>query len=254
MLALAATALLAPVIAPNDPLLVVVPNKLQGASAQYPLGTDQLGRCILSRLIWGGRNSLRYSLMVLLISLLIGVPVGLLSGYVGGRTDAVIMRIIDVFMAMPSFIVALAVAGSFGGSAINLVLAMSFVYWSSYARLTRALTLQMKKHSYIMALKAGGCSNGCIVFKHILRNISPSITALATMELGSILLSIAGFSFISLGVQAPTPEWGIMLSDSREFIQLKPLMMLYPGLAIMISVVGFNLLGEGIQDGMSDGI
>ena len=244
-------AVLAPLISPNDPLLVSVIDKLEAPGGQFPLGTDQLGRCILSRLIWGSRYSLSYSFIVLGITLLIGVPIGLVSGYVGGRADTILMRIIDIFMAMPSFVVALAIAGTLGASGRNLVLAMSLVYWAEYARLTRALTLQVKGQNYMMALKAGGCSHGRILLRHVLKNIAPSIIALATMEIGSIILAIAGFSFIGLGVQAPTPEWGIMLSDSREYFQTFPRLMIIPGIVIVIVVLAFNLVGDGLHDGLS---
>lgn len=244
-------AIFAPWIAPHDPLYVDVTIKLRGPSLAYPLGTDQLGRCILSRLLWGSRYSLSYSFSVLIITILIGVPLGLVAGYVGGKTDTFIMRIIDVFMAMPAFIIALAIAGTLGASGENLVLAMTIVFWAEYARLSRALTLQVKEQNYVLALKAGGCNNLQIVFKHVLKNIAPSIISLATIEVGGIILSIAGFSFIGLGVQAPTPEWGIMLSDSKSYIQTYPRLMFIPGIVVMIVVLSFNLLGEGIQNGMS---
>ena len=242
------TALFAPVLAPHDPLLVDIGNKLQGPSPAYLFGTDQLGRCILSRLIWGSRYSLFYSSLVLVITVAVGVPVGMLSGYMGGKVDSLLMRIIDIFMALPSFIVALAIAGTLGASGRNLVLAMSLVYWADYARLSRTLTLQIKEQNYMMALKASGCSGVSIVFRHVLKNIAPSVVALATMDIGTIILSIAGFSFIGLGVQAPAPEWGIMLSDSKQFIQTCPRLMFFPGLTIVLIVLAFNLLGEGIQD------
>ena len=246
-----AAAVFAPLIAPNDPLLVDVSHKLEGPSSTYWLGTDQLGRCIASRLLWGGRNSLLYGAIVLVITLLVGVPIGLISGYVGGKTDLFFMRVIDIFMAMPSFIVSLAIAGTLGASGKNLVLSMSFVYWAGYARLSRALTIQVKEQNYMMALKAGGCGHTRIIFRHVLRNIAPSIIALATMEIGTIILAIAGFSFIGLGVQPPTPEWGIMLSDSKNFIQTFPQLMIYPGIVIVIVVMAFNLLGEGMKNGMA---
>ena len=246
-----AAAVFAPLIAPNDPLLVDVSHKLEGPSSTYWLGTDQLGRCIASRLLWGGRNSLLYGAIVLVITLLVGVPIGLISGYVGGKTDLFFMRVIDIFMAMPSFIVALAIAGTLGASGKNLVLSMSFVYWAGYARLSRALTIQVKEQNYMMALKAGGCGHTRIIFRHVLRNIAPSIIALATMEIGTIILAIAGFSFIGLGVQPPTPEWGIMLSDSKNFIQTFPQLMIYPGIVIVIVVMAFNLLGDGMKNGMA---
>lgn len=244
-------AIFAPLIAPNDPTLVDVTVKLQNPSLKYPFGTDQLGRCVFSRIVFGSRYSLFYSFTVLAITLIIGLPIGMISGYVGGKWDTAIMRIIDIFLAMPSFIIVLAIAGSFGTSGKNLILAMSISYWANYARVSRALTLKIKGESYFQALKAGGLSHTRIIFKHVLRNIMPSIIALATVEIGSIILAIAGFSFIGLGVKPPTPEWGIMLSESRPFIQTFPQLMMYPGLTIMLIVFGVNILGEGVQDGLS---
>ena len=244
-------AIFAPLIAPNDPTLVDVTVKLQNPSLKYPFGTDQLGRCVFSRVVFGSRYSLFYSFTVLAITLIIGLPIGMVSGYVGGKWDTAIMRVIDIFLAMPSFIIVLAIAGSFGTSGKNLILAMSMSYWANYARVSRALTLKIKGESYFQALKAGGLSHTRIIFKHVLRNIMPSIIALATVEIGTIILAIAGFSFIGLGVKPPTPEWGIMLSESRPFIQTFPQLMMYPGLTIMLIVFGVNILGEGVQDGLS---
>lgn len=245
-------AIFAPLIAPNNPTLVDVTVKLQNPSLKYPFGTDQLGRCVFSRIVCGSRYSLFYSFTVLAITLIVGLPVGMIAGYVGGKWDTAIMRVIDIFLAMPSFIIVLAIAGSFGTSGRNLILAMSMSYWANYARVSRALTLKIKGESYFQALKAGGLSNVRIIFKHVLRNIMPSIIALATVEIGSIILSIAGYSFIGLGVQAPSPEWGIMLSESKPFIQTFPQLMMYPGLTIMLIVFGVNMLGEGVQDGLSE--
>ena len=244
----AVAAVFAPVLAPHDPLLVDVTIKLKSPSAAYPLGTDQLGRCILSRLLWGSRYSLSYSFTVLMITVCVGVPIGLFAGYVGGKIDSVIMRIIDVFMAMPVFIVALAIAGTMGASGAHLILSLSVVSWAEYARLARALTLQEKNKNYMTALKAGGCGHARIIFRHILRNILPSVIALATMEIGSIILSIAGFSFIGLGVQAPTPEWGLMLNEGRTYMAKAPWLMIAPGIAIVIVVIVFNMLGDSIRD------
>ena len=245
-------AIFAPLIAPNNPTLVDVTVKLQNPSLKYPFGTDQLGRCVFSRIVCGSRYSLFYSFTVLAITLIVGLPIGMIAGYVGGKWDTAIMRVIDIFLAMPSFIIVLAIAGSFGTSGRNLILAMSMSYWANYARVSRALTLKIKGESYFQALKAGGLSNVRIIFKHVLRNIMPSIIALATVEIASIILSIAGYSFIGLGVKPPTPEWGIMLSESKPFIQTFPQLMMYPGLTIMLIVFGVNMLGEGVQDGLSE--
>ena len=245
-------AIFAPLIAPNNPTLVDVTVKLQNPSLKELIGTDQLGRCVPSRIVCGSRYSLFYSFTVLAITLIVGLPIGMIAGYVGGKWDTAIMRVIDIFLAMPSFIIVLAIAGSFGTSGRNLILAMSMSYWANYARVSRALTLKIKGESYFQALKAGGLSNVRIIFKHVLRNIMPSIIALATVEIGSIILSIAGYSFIGLGVKPPTPEWGIMLSESKPFIQTFPQLMMYPGLTIMLIVFGVNMLGEGVQDGLSE--
>ena len=251
-LAIAILFILVALIAPNNPTLVDVTVKLQNPSLKYPFGTDQLGRCVFSRIVCGSRYSLFYSFTVLAITLIVGLPIGMIAGYVGGKWDTAIMRVIDIFLAMPSFIIVLAIAGSFGTSGRNLILAMSMSYWANYARVSRALTLKIKGESYFQALKAGGLSNVRIIFKHVLRNIMPSIIALATVEIGSIILSIAGYSFIGLGVKPPTPEWGIMLSESKPFIQTFPQLMMYPGLTIMLIVFGVNMLGEGVQDGLSE--
>lgn len=242
-------AVMAPIIAPNDPTLVDIALKLKVPSAKYWLGTDNLGRCIASRLIWGSRYSLFYSMLVMVITLMIGIPIGLIAGYVGGRLDNIIMRIIDVFLSTPTFIVALAIAGTLGASGKNMVLAMSCVWWSGYARLIRSMTIQIKGQEFIQAEIAGGAFHREIIFKHIFMNILPSVVALSTIQVGSAILAIAGYSFIGIGVQPPTPEWGIMLSDSRNYLQTSPELMIYPGLAIVFTVLAFNLLGEGIKNG-----
>ncbi len=243
-------ALFAPLIAPYDPIEVHIENKLQPPSTQYWLGTDNLGRCIASRLIFGARSSLLYAGIILGLMLTISIPIGLLAGYVGGNIDAVIMRIIDICMAFPSAILALAVAGLFGASARNLVLALSCVWWAGYARLIRGMVLQMKEQGFILAALAAGCTRRRIVFCHLLRNVISPVIVLATLEVGSIILAIAGYSFIGLGAQPPTPEWGVMLSDSRSYMQTQLQLMIYPGVAIVVTVMAFNLLGEGLKDAL----
>ncbi|WP_242847952.1 nickel transporter permease [Inediibacterium massiliense] len=243
-------ALCAPWIAPNDPLEVNIANKLQHPNAQYWLGTDNLGRCVVSRLIFGTRNSLFYSVIVLIITLGIGIPIGMVSGYIGGKVDLVMMRIIDLVLALPSFMVALAIAGVLGPSTKNMLLAMCMVWWSGYARFFRGLTIQMKESDYIMAAISGGCSHIQIIFRHLLKNMIPPIIILATLEIGSIILAIATFSFIGLGIQPPIPEWGIMLSDSKDYLQSYPQLMFYPGIVIVVTVMSFNLLGRGMRNAM----
>lgn len=241
-------ALFAPWIAPNDPLDINIANKLQQPNAQYLLGTDNLGRCVMSRLIWGTRNSLLYSMIVLIITLGIGLSVGMISGYIGGKVDLVIMRIIDIVLALPSFMVTLAISGVLGPSEKNMLIAMCAVWWSGYARFVRGLTIQIKESDYIMAAISSGCSHTQIIFKYLLRNMIPSITILATLEIGSIILSIATFSFIGLGVQPPIPEWGIMISDSKDYLQSYPELVFYPGIVIVMTVMSFNFLGRGMKN------
>lgn len=250
LILLAAT--LAPILAPNDPLAIDLTIRLQRPSAEFWLGTDHLGRCIASRLLWGTRMSLLYSMSVLFLMLVISIPVGLLSGYAGGRTDAFLMRTIDIFLSLPSFLLALAIAGTLGPSAKNMMIAMASVWWAPYARLVRSMTMQVKEQDFMLAARAAGCSHSQMIFRHILRNIAPTLIVMATLEIGAIILSIAAFTFIGLGAQPPSPEWGVMLSDSREFIQTQPHLMIYPGVAIVITVTAFNLLGEGLKNAMRD--
>jgi peptide/nickel transport system permease protein len=243
-------ALGAPLIAPNDPLAVDMSVRFQKPGGNYWLGADNLGRCVASRLIWGARLSLFYSLSVLAIILGIGVPAGLLAGYAGGAIDACIMRVVDIGLATPSLLLAMAVVGALGPGVRNLVIAMGMVWWTPYARLIRSMTMQMKEQSFMLAARAAGCSHGQMIFRHILPNIAPAIIVTATLEIGSIILAIATYSFLGLGEQPPTPEWGVMLSDGREFLQTRPQMILYPGFLIIITVLGFNFLGEGLKSAL----
>ncbi|MNI24869.1 Nickel transport system permease protein NikC [compost metagenome] len=237
----------APWLAPSDPLQIHMEHKLSMPSWEYPLGTDHLGRCVLSRLIYGTRTSLYYSLMVLAAVFSISIPVGLLAGYIGGIIDHLIMRVIDILLAFPSLILSLAVTAVLGPSMKNLLISFAAVWWAGYARVIRSMVLQIKESDYIMAAKAGGSTHLQIILRHILLNATRPILVLASIEIGTLMLSIAGLSFLGLGAQPPAPEWGVMLNDSRPYIQTEPRLLLYPGLAIMLSVLGFNLLGEGLR-------
>ncbi|WP_148705527.1 nickel ABC transporter permease subunit NikC [Methanosarcina siciliae] len=245
-------AIAASVIAPNDPLKVNMSMRFKGPSPLYWLGTDNLGRCIVSRLIWGARMSLIYSLCVLGLMMAISTPIGLLSGYAGGRLDTFIMRVTDIFLSLPTFLMALAIAGMLGPSVKNMIIAMASVWWAPYARIIRGMAMQIKQQDFMLAAKAAACTHCQIIFRHILRNIASPIIVMATLEIGSIILAIASFSFIGLGAQPPTPEWGIMLSDSKEFMQTQPQLMIYPGIAILFTVMAFNLLGEGLKNAIQD--
>lgn len=239
--------LFAPWLSPSDPLQIHMEHKLAMPSWQYPLGTDHLGRCVLSRLIYGTRTTLNYSFMVLIVVFAISIPVGLLAGYAGGKIDHLIMRIIDILLAFPSLILSLAITAMLGPSMKNLLIAFAAVWWTGYARVIRSMVLQIKESEYITAAKASGTSHLQIIPRHILLNAARPILVLASMEVGTIMLSIAGLSFLGLGAQPPTPEWGVMLNDSRAYIQTEPRLMLFPGMMIMLAVLGFNLLGEGLR-------
>lgn len=247
VLAVLSIGLLAPVLAPSDPLEVHMAHRLAGPSPDYPLGTDHLGRCVLSRLMYGTRQSLFYALAVLGVVLTISVPVGVLAGYVGGKVDRFMMQIIDVLLAFPSLILALAIAAMLGPGQAHLLLAFASVWWAGYARLIRGMVLQLKQNDYVLAARAAGSSHMRIAFDHVLRGAARPIGVLASMEVGTIMLALAGMSFLGLGAQPPAPEWGVMLSDSRPYIQTTPNLMLFPGLAIALCVLGFNLLAEGLR-------
>lgn len=243
-------AVAAPLIAPNNPLEVDMSRRFLPPGRDFWLGTDNLGRCVASRIIYGTRMSLGYSVSVLGLMLLISVPMGLIAGYAGGKTDVFIMGVTDLCLALPSFLLALAIAGMLGPSMRNVIVAMACVSWARYARLIRGMTMQIKEQDFMLAAKAAACTHGQMIFRHILRNIAPTIIVIATLEIGTIILGIASYSFIGLGAQPPTPEWGVMLSDSREFMQTQPQLMIYPGIAIVITVMAFNFLGERLKDAM----
>ncbi len=243
-----AVGVLAPFLAPHDPVDANLDQALLAPCKEYPLGTDQLGRCLLSRIIWGTRVSLTTSFIVLLAILGISIPYGLISGWFGGRVDNLLMRIVDVLLAFPNIILALVIAGMLGPSLTNTMLALAGVSWVSFARLIRGLVLQIKKQEFILAARALGASSLWVLSRHVLPNVIGPVVVLATLDLGWIILSISGLSFIGLGAQPPAPEWGTMLSDSRPYFQVEPNLMLFPGLAIMLAVLGFNLLGDGLRD------
>ncbi len=241
-------ALFAPLIAPYDPIKQDLNNILQPPSKAHPFGTDTLGRDILSRVIYGARISLIIGVLVVAISSLIGIVAGLLSGFFGGYVDLVIMRITDLFLSFPALILAMAIAGALGPSLTNTMIAISLVWWPPYARLIRGQVLIVKNREFVEAATALGESNLKIMFTHVLPNsVTPAIIQ-ATMDLGAVILTAAGLSFIGFGAQPPTPEWGSMISLGRNYFLKQWWLATFPGLAILVTVVGFNLLGDGIRD------
>lgn len=247
-LSLVTIGLLAPYIAPYDPLKTDMTSSLKGPNAMFLLGTDQLGRDLLSRILHGTLNSLKMTFSLVIIVFAIGTALGTLAGYFGGIVDTIVMRFCDIFLAFPGIIFAIAVAGVLGPSSINTVIALAVVNWPKYARLSRGLAMSVRKKDYIKAAKMAGANQYQIILRYVLPNIIPSLIVMATMDIGTMLLEISSLSFLGLGVQPPTPEWGYMINEGRIYMQTAPWLMIYPGIAMFITVTIFNLLGESIRD------
>ncbi|OPY51753.1 MAG: nickel transporter permease NikC [Methanosaeta sp. PtaU1.Bin112] len=245
--ALLLLAIAAPCIAPHDPERAQPELRLKDPCGAYPLGTDHLGRCIFSRVVFGIRISLFIGLVVVLISASIGMILGEAAGYYGGILDEAIMRLVDAFLSFPSIFLALAVIGFLGSGLTNLMLSLILVEWTGYARLVRSEVLSLQGKEFLEAARSLGASDLCIMSRHILPNILPSLLVMATLSVGYAILGAASLSFLGLGVQPPTPEWGSMMNDARPFIRSHPLMMIFPGTAITITVLAFHLLGDGIR-------
>ena len=241
-------AALAPLLPLHDPTELNLQNRLLSPSTEFPLGTDHLGRDELSRLVFGARTTLLMSSASLAIIMTLASVVGALSGYYGGWLDTGLMMVVDLLLSFPSLILGVAVAGILGPSLINVMIAVSVVWWASHARVIRGMVLSARHREYVVAARAIGSSDGRIMVNHIARNIMGPFVVLATLDMGWIILGIAGLSFLGLGAQPPTPEWGAMLNDSRSYMQTTPALLLAPGVAIFLLVLGFNLLGDGIRD------
>ena len=241
-------AIFAPVLAPEDPYQINLLKRLAPPGPSELLGRDDFGRDIFSRIIYGSRVSLQVGLFSTLVALIIGIPLGLVAGYYGGRIDNVIMRFLDVMMAFPSILLALTMIAAFGTNLSSVIMSIGLVAVPRYARITRGSTLSVKGMEYIDAAEALGAKTGRVLFKHILPNCLAPIIVYATMGMASAILTEAGLSFLGMGTQPPTPSWGGMLANGREFLRTAPHMATYPGLAIMVTVLGFNLLGDGLRD------
>lgn len=243
-------ALLAPYLAPHDPAEIDVINKFAGSSWDHLLGTDNLGRDNLSRLMIGARWSLAASLIATLLVMVLGIGIGVIAGYFGGLLDAVLMRLVDVLLGFPNLILALAIVGTLGPGMRHVVLGLVAVWWVDYARIVRGLVLSYREREFVTAAVSLGADDLRIIRTHILPNVVPPVIVLASLELGSLLLAISALSFLGLGVQPPTPEWGSMLNQGRLFLFDAPELMIYPGLAITLAVLGFNLIGDGLRDSL----
>ena len=241
-------AIFAPLVAPYDPLAQELSARLEPPSAAHWLGTDQLGRDLLSRLLYGARISLVIGVVVVALAGAVGTVVGMIAGYAGGLIDEALMRLTEVFLAFPPLILAMAIAGALGPSLTNAIIAIATVTWAVYARLARGQVLSLRRREYVEAARAIGARPGRILLRHLLPNAVAPLLIQASFDMGSAIISAAGLSFIGFGAQPPTPEWGVMISEGRNFISTQPWLSLFPGLAILFAVGAFNLLGDGLRD------
>ena len=223
---------------------------MQGPSGAHWLGTDEFGRDILARLIHGARVSLKVGILAVGLSIIVGGILGAISGFYGGTIDNIIMRAMDIFLAVPSILLAIAIVSALGPSMINLMIAISVSSVPTYARIVRASVLSIRDQEFIEAAKAIGASNTRIIFKHIIPNALAPVIVQGTLGVANAILSIAGLSFIGLGIQPPAPEWGSMLSGGRQYLRYAWWVTTFPGLAIMITILSLNLLGDGLRDAL----
>lgn len=240
--------LLAPHLAPNDPYVTDFKNILKPPSETYPFGTDQVGRCIMSRIFYGAKVSLGMTFLLLGIIFLTGVSIGIVAGMHGGLVDTVIMRLAEIILAFPDIVLAIAIVGILGSNMVNTLIGLSMIWWTKYARFTRVSVKQVMSKTYISAARLAGASNFNLVTKYILPNILSGLVIQLVIDISGIMLALSGLSFLGLGVQPPTPEWGNMLNEGRAYLQTAPWLLLYPGLAIFIVVIVFNLLGDSLRD------
>ncbi|MEM7734968.1 MAG: ABC transporter permease [Deinococcota bacterium] len=248
---LALAALFAPWVAPFDPLELDLINPYQSPGIEgHLLGTDNFGRDILSRLIHGSRISLFIGIVVVSIASLIGTLLGIVAGYYGGLVDNAIMRLVEIFYAFPFLILAIAVIALFGPSIFNVMWVLGLVSWPLYARVVRAQVLSLREAEYVEAARAAGMNNWRIMFKHILPNSLTPVLVMATFGIPEAILASAALGFLGLGVQPPTPEWGVMISEGKDFIRRAPYLITWPGIAIMIVVMSFNFVGDGLRDAL----
>ncbi|TCT25104.1 peptide/nickel transport system permease protein [Melghiribacillus thermohalophilus] len=250
ILTLVVTAIFAPYFATHDPIEQDLLNRYAAPSSEHWLGTDGLGRDIYSRIVYGTRISIQIGVIAVGISMVVGVLLGIIAGYFGRWIDNVIMRIIDILMAFPSILLAIALVAVLGPSLTNAMIAVGIVGVPHFARIVRSTVLSIKETEYIEAARASGVRNGEILFRHILPNSMAPIIVQATLSIGTAILDAAGLSFLGLGAQPPKPEWGAMLSDAQEALQTAPWAITFPGLAILIVVLGFNLFGDGLRDAL----
>ena len=242
--------ILAPLLTPNDPNATSALDMNAPPSAKFPLGTDRYGRCVLSRVMMGARTSIFSAVGLVAITFLVGTLLGMAAGWFGGVVDTVVMRLADVLLAFPQMVLAIAVAGILGGGMGNAMLAMGITGWTLYARLARAQVLALKEEPYVSAARLSGCGALSILFRTLLPNMLGPMVVNASIQIGTMMVGIAGLSFLGIGVMEPQAEWGSMINGSRAYIQLAPWAVLGPAVATIITVMVFNYLGDCVRDVM----
>jgi len=252
MLFMLIIALCADVIADYDSMAIAqnLTNRFQKPSAQHIFGTDAYGRDVFARVIFGARISLFVGLATITVSLTVGLLIGACAAYYGGRIDNILMRIMDIFLAIPQTLMAISIVAALGGGIINLLIALSISSVPRFSRVVRSAVLSVKGQDFVEAARACGTRDARIIYKHIIPNAIGPIIVQATLNMASTILTIAALSFIGLGVKAPTPEWGFMLAEAREQMRYYPYLFIFPGIAIVISVLGLNLIGDGLRDAL----
>ena len=245
---LVVSALLGPLLNSRDPLEQTLSSRLEPPSNAYWLGTDQLGRDIASRILYGARLSLLVGVFVVGLAGAFGTVVGLVAGYAGGLADESLMRFTDVFLAFPSLILAMAIAGALGPTLVNAILAIAVVTWPVYARLVRGQLLSLRRREYVEAARSIGATGVRILVRHLLPNAFGPVLVQASFDMGAAIIAVAGLSFIGFGAQPPTPEWGVMISEGRNYFSTEPWLSLFPGLAILFAAGSFNVLGDALRD------
>lgn len=241
-------ALVAPYLTPNDPNLPNAAYMNAAPCKEFPLGADRYGRCVLSRVMIGARTSIFSAVVLVFLTFVAGSLLGMLSGWYGGVLDAVIMRVADIFLAFPQMVLAIAVAGVLGGSLLNAMIALGIAGWTIYARLARVHTMALKNEPFILAARMNGSSGLSILLRHILPNMIGPLLVNAVTQIGTTMIGIAGLSFLGLGVVPPNAEWGSMINEARAYVQLAPWSVFVPAVAVIITVMVFNYLGDAVRD------
>lgn len=250
VLALVAVALFIPWISPHDPYRVALDEQFLPPSWRFWLGTDNFGRDVLTRILYGARISLLVGTVPSLISLVIGAAMGILSGYIGGKTDAVIMRVADMMIAFPSLLLAMVVMYTLGPNLLNIFFALALVGWASVARVVRSQTLALKGKEFIEAARANGTSRFTVMFKHIFPNVIPSLIVLFSLSIPDAIMWESSLSFLGVGVQPPEASWGLLVAKGKEYLLQAPIVAIAPGVAILLTVLAFNFVGDGLRDAL----